>query len=173
MLPSAGKNPPNQVNAIIEIPANAPPIKYEFEKDTKMLRVDRFLHTSMLYPCNYGFIPETYGGDGDPLDIMVYATYSIIPGAVISVRPIGVLITEDENGEDAKILAVPDAKVDPFLKNINNYSDLPIIFLEQVKHFFERYKDLEGGKWVKVIGWEDFNIAQNIIVKGIADYAKK
>lgn len=167
---SAGEKAPNQINVIIEISANSGPVKYEYDKDTKMLCVDRFLHTSMVYPCNYGFIPKTIAGDGDPVDVLVYSTMPIIAGAYIKVRPIGVLLSEDESGNDAKIIAVPIEKVDPFLKNIKNYTDLPHLFLEQVKHFFERYKDLEADKWVKVTGWKDAATAYDIISKSIQDY---
>ena len=117
----------------------------------------------MAYPCNYGFIPDTLGGDGDPLDILVHSNHQIAPGAVISVRPIGVLITEDENGSDEKIFLVPAGKIDPFFNNISTYTDLPQIFLDKVSHFFEHYKDLEKGKWVKVLGWKGVEEAHEII----------
>jgi inorganic pyrophosphatase len=161
---TAGKNPPSEVFAVVEIPMNSF-IKYELDKDSSAVFVDRFL--TMAYPCNYGFIPDTLGGDGDPLDILVHSNHQIAPGAVISVRPIGVLITEDENGSDEKIFAVPAGKIDPFFNNISTYTDLPQIFLDKVSHFFEHYKDLEKGKWVKVLGWKGVEEAHEIIKKSI------
>lgn len=165
-----GPNPPKEVNVVIEVSAQSYPVKYEYNKDTHMLFVDRFLYTSMSYPCNYGFIPGTLGGDGDPLDVLVYSTYPIMPRALIVVRPISVMLTEDEKGEDAKLLAVPLEKVDPFLSHVKDDSDLPEVFKKQLEHFFENYKGLESGKWVKIRGWGDAASAKNVITKGIAQY---
>ncbi len=169
-LPNAGKNSPNQVNVLIEISASYGAVKYEFDKELGLLLVDRFLSTSMIYPCNYGFIPQTLSGDGDPVDVLVYSTHPIIPGALIEVRPLGVLITEDEKGEDAKIIAVPNKKVDPFLSNVESYNDLPKAFISQVEHFFKHYKDLEQEKWVKVHGWKESSYAFTIIKEAIENY---
>lgn len=158
-----GKNVPDEVNVIIEIPMNAGPIKYEFNKDTGMIEVDRFMPTSMSYPCNYGFIPHTLSGDGDPADVLVYSSHPIVSGALISVKPIGVLMTEDEKGMDEKILAVPGNKVDVLFKDINSYKDLPEMIIKKIEHFFENYKKLEAGKWVKISGWKDAKDAKEII----------
>lgn len=164
---SAGLDLPTKCNVIIEIPMNAGPVKYEFNKEAGMIVVDRFMQTSMSYPCNYGFIPHTLSGDGDPVDVLVHTNFPIAAGAVISVRPIGVLITEDEKGSDEKILAVPDDNVDPYFANVTTISDLPEIFLQRISHFFENYKKLEKGKWVKVTGWEDSDTAEKIIIESI------
>lgn len=162
-----GKKPPKEVNVIIEIPSNAGPVKYEFDKDSQMIIVDRFMPSSMSYPCNYGFIPHTLSGDGDPVDVLVYTNYPLLPGVVISVKPIGVLITEDEKGKDEKVLAVPATKIDPFFEKVNSYRDLPEIMIAKISHFFENYKKLEKDKWVKVTGWEDAAVAEDIITKAI------
>ncbi len=152
---AAGKNPPHEVNVVIEVPLGGDPVKYEMDKESGAVFVDRFLHTSMQYPCNYGFIPHTLSGDGDPADVLVVGTLPVIPGCVLAARPIGVLLMEDESGQDEKILAVPTSKLDPFYDNIKSYKDLPESFIAKIAHFFEHYKDLEKGKWVKVIGWDD------------------
>ena len=167
---SIGKNAPSEVNVMIEISMNSGPIKYEFDKKMKMMVVDRFMHTSMQYPCNYGFIPHTLSGDGDPVDVLVYTNYPILPKAVITVRPIGILLTEDEKGKDEKILSVPIAKVDPYFAKVKEHTDLPDILLKKIEHFFERYKDLEPGKWVKVQGWRDSKHACQIIQAAIDKY---
>ncbi|WPX96944.1 inorganic diphosphatase [Candidatus Bandiella euplotis] len=167
---TVGKNAPHEVNAIIEISMNSGPIKYEFDKDTEALVVDRFMNTSMQYPCNYGFIPHTLSGDGDPADILVYTSYPILPKSVISVRPIGVLLTEDEKGQDEKILAVPGHKIDPYFSKIENYTDLPEVLLQKIEHFFKRYKDLENGKWVNVNGWKDAQHACKVVQIAIDNY---
>lgn len=167
---SAGKDLPNSCNVIIEIPMNAGPVKYEFDKDAGMLTVDRFMPTSMSYPCNYGFVPHTLSGDGDPVDVLVHTNFPILAGAVVDVKPIGVLITEDEKGSDEKVLAVPANKIDPFFANVNDISDLPPVLLEKIKHFFENYKSLEKGKWVKVTGWENSDAAKKIIVESVERY---
>ena len=164
---SIGKNPPEEVNCIIEVPIGGEPIKYEMDKDSGALVVDRFLYTSMRYPGNYGFIPHTLSDDGDPCDVIVANTRAIIPGAIMSVRPVGVLFMEDEAGGDEKILAVPATKLTRRYENVHNYTDLPQITLEQIQHFFERYKDLEPGKWVKIVRWGNAEEAQKLILEGI------
>lgn len=162
----SGKNAPEEINVIIEVPMGSDPVKYEFDKDSGAIMVDRFVQTAMFYPCNYGFIPTTLSKDGDPVDVLVIANNPIIPGAVIKARPIGVLMMEDESGQDEKILAVPTTKLDPYFSNINSYKDLPEVLINRIKHFFENYKALEKGKWVKVEGWEDENSAKAIISEG-------
>ena len=170
---SIGKNPPEEVNCIIEVPIGGEPIKYEMDKDSGALVVDRFLYTSMRYPGNYGFIPHTLSDDGDPCDVIVANTRAIIPGAIMSVRPVGVLFMEDEAGGDEKILAVPATKLTRRYENVHNYTDLPQITLEQIQHFFERYKDLEPGKWVKIVRWGNAEEAQKLILEGIERYNKE
>lgn len=147
-------NFPTEVSVVIEIPANSGPVKYEIDEED-LVRVDRFLPVSMSYPCNYGFIPNTLGGDGDPLDILVLTRFPVVPGAIIDVKIIGVLSMEDEKGRDEKILAVPTDKVDLLYKDVNDVSDVPAMQLKQIEHFFKHYKDLETGKFVKILGWED------------------
>ena len=147
---SIGINPPHDVNVIIEVPVGGEPIKYEMDKDAGTMVVDRYLYTAMRYPGNYGFIPHTLSDDGDPCDVLVANTRAIVPGAVMSVRPVGVLLMEDEAGGDEKIIAVPSSKLTQRYDKVRNYSDLPDITLQQIQHFFEHYKDLEKGKWVKV-----------------------
>lgn len=168
-----GKNAPKEVNVIIEVPMISDPIKYEIDKDSGALFVDRFLQTPMHYPCNYGFIPHTLSDDGDPADVLVVGKLPIFPGAVIATRPIGVLIMEDESGQDEKILAVPTSKLDPFYDNVKDYNDLPEVLINQIKHFFEHYKDLEKGKWVKVVGWEGREKAEELISTAINNANKK
>ena len=162
-----GKNVPEEVNVIIEVPIGGEPIKYEMDKASGALMVDRFLYTSMRYPGNYGFIPHTLSDDGDPCDVIIANTRAIIPGAIMSVRPVGVLFMEDEAGGDEKILAVPASKLTRRYENVNNYTDLPAITLDQIQHFFERYKDLEPGKWVKVVRWGTAKEARTLIKEGI------
>ena len=149
----AGNNPPEDINVIIEVPIGGEPIKYEMDKEAGTLFVDRFLHTPMRYPGNYGFVPHTLSGDGDPVDVLVANTRPLIPGAYINVRPVGVLKMEDEHGTDEKIIAVPVTKLSQRYVHVMNYTDLPDILIEQIQHFFQHYKDLEPGKWVKPIGW--------------------
>jgi inorganic pyrophosphatase len=151
----AGKNLPDDINIIIEIPANADPIKYEVDKDSGAIMVDRFMGTSMHYPANYGYIPDTLCGDGDPLDALVVTPFPLAVGSVIRCRPVGVLEMTDEGGDDAKLLCVPISKLTPIYDAVNAPEDLPPLLLEQISHFFERYKDLEPGKWVRVNGWKD------------------
>jgi inorganic pyrophosphatase len=165
---STGLNPPHEVNVIIEVPVGGEPIKYEMDKDAGTLVVDRFLYTAMRYPGNYGFIPHTLSQDGDPCDVLVANTRAIVPGAVMSVRPVGVLLMEDEAGGDEKIIAVPTSKLTQRYDKVKNYNDLPDITLQQIRHFFEHYKDLEPGKWVKIEGWHDSKYAKKMIVDAIA-----
>jgi len=162
-----GNNPPDDVNVIIEVPIGGEPIKYELDKESGTLVVDRFLHTPMRYPGNYGFVPHTLSLDGDPIDVLVANTRPIIPGAVINVRPVGVLRMEDEAGGDEKIIAVPSPKLTKRYLSVTNYTHLPVITLEQIQHFFEHYKDLEPGKWVKLIGWGDADEARRLISEAI------
>ena len=165
---SIGKNPPFEVNVIIEVPVGGEPIKYEMDKEAGTLVVDRFLYTAMRYPGNYGFIPHTLSDDGDPCDVLVANTRAIVPGAVIAVRPVGVLFMEDEAGGDEKIIAVPTSKLTQRYDKVKNYNDLPDITLQQIRHFFEHYKDLEPGKWVKILRWGDAEDAHRLILDGIA-----
>jgi len=168
----AGKDLPNDIYVAIEIPANSSPIKYEIDKDADALFVDRFMATPMFYPANYGFIPQTLGEDGDPIDVLVITPYPVVPGSVIRARPIGVLNMSDEAGSDAKIVAVPHDKLTVLYKDIKEYSDLPELLLKQIQHFFENYKDLEVGKWVKVDGWQGADAAREAIMKAVAAYTK-
>ena len=165
---SIGKNVPHDVNVIIEVPVGGEPIKYEMDKEAGTLVVDRFLYTAMRYPGNYGFIPHTLSNDGDPCDVLVANTRAIVPGAVISVRPVGVLLMEDEAGGDEKIIAVPTSKLTQRYDKVKNHSDLPDITLQQIQHFFEHYKDLEPGKWVKVLRWGNAEEAFRLIEEGMA-----
>jgi len=167
-----GGNVPEEVNVIIENPMGGDPVKYEIDKESGLMFVDRFLHTAMYYPGNYGFIPHTLSGDGDPVDALVIGTVPVIPGAVIASRPVGVLIMEDEKGMDEKIVAVPVAKLLPYHDNVVNYTDIRPILKDQIEHFFTHYKDLEKGKWVKTIRWGDAQEAQDMILAGI-ERAKK
>lgn len=163
----AGKNLPDEINVIIEIPANSDPVKYEVDKDTGALMVDRFMATAMFYPCNYGYIPNTLSEDGDPLDVLVPTPYPLINGAVIKCRPVGVLKMEDESGIDAKLIAVPVDKLSVLYRDIKEATDLSPLLLQQIEHFFEHYKDLEKGKWVKVQGWADAAEAKAEIIKAV------
>lgn len=164
---SIGKNPPHEVNVIIEVPVGGEPIKYEMDKEAGTLVVDRFLYTPMSYPGNYGFVPHTLSEDGDPIDVLVCNTRSLVPGCVINVRPIGVLVMEDNAGQDEKILAVPSTRTTRRYDKIDDYSDMPPITLQQVEHFFEHYKDLEPGKWVKIGDWRGADTARELIVEAI------
>ena len=150
---TAGKNPPEEVKVIVEIPINGPPVKYELDKETGAMFVDRFLNTSMVYPCNYGYIPKTLAKDGDPVDVIVMTPMSIIHGAVIPCRPIGLLKMTDEAGDDSKVMVIPLDSVSKFNRNVNSYEDVQPALLNLITHFFEHYKDLEPNKWVKVDGW--------------------
>jgi len=167
-----GENPPADLNVIIEVSVGGQPIKYELDKDAGILVVDRFLYTPMTYPGNYGFVPHTLSEDGDPIDVLVCNTRALIPGCVINVRPIGALMMEDDAGKDEKIIAVPSSHLTKRYEGINNFSDLPEITLLQIEHFFEHYKDLEPGKWVKVVGWVGAEEAKQEILNGIKGYKK-
>jgi inorganic pyrophosphatase len=169
---SIGAHAPDEVNVVIEVPIGGEPIKYEMDKASGALMVDRFLYTSMRYPGNYGFIPHTLSDDGDPCDVIVANTRAIIPGAVMRCRIVGVLRMEDEAGGDEKLLAVPSAKLTQRYAKVQNYTDLPEITLEQIEHFFAHYKDLEPNKWVKIVGWGDAAEAKALIIEGI-ERAKK
>jgi inorganic pyrophosphatase len=162
-----GDNPPHDVNVLIEVPAGGQPIKYEMDKEAGVLVVDRFLYTPMRYPGNYGFVPHTLSEDGDPIDVLICNTRELVPGCVINVRPIGVLIMEDDGGKDEKIIAVPTPHVTRRYENVHDYTDLPEITLKQIEHFFEHYKDLEPGKWVKIGGWQGAEKARTMIVEAI------
>jgi inorganic pyrophosphatase len=164
---SIGKNPPHEVNVIVEVPVGGEPIKYEMDKEAGTLVVDRFLYTSMRYPGNYGFIPHTLSEDGDPCDVLIANQRGIVPGAIIAVRPVGVLLMSDEAGIDEKIIAVPVQKLTRRYDKVLNYTDLPEISLKQIEHFFSHYKDLESGKWVKLDGWGDAEVARTRIVEAI------
>ena len=163
-----GTNPPHDVNVIIEVPVGGQPIKYEMDKEAGTLVVDRFLYTPMTYPGNYGFVPHTLSEDGDPIDVLVCNTRQLVPGCVINVRPIGVLVMEDNAGRDEKIIAVPSPHLSRRYENVHEHSDLPQITLQQIEHFFEHYKDLEPGKWVKIGDWRDAAEARRMIVEAIA-----
>jgi inorganic pyrophosphatase len=165
---ATGKNPPEDVNVVIEVPIGGEPIKYEMDKAAGTLVVDRFLHTPMRYPGNYGFVPHTLSDDGDPIDVLVANTRPIVPGAIINVRPIGVLKLRDDAGGDEKIIAVPVSRLTKRYEHVRSYTDMPAITLEQIQHFFAHYKDLEPGKWVEVGGWGDVAEAKRMIVEAIA-----
>jgi len=166
----AGKELPNDIYVAIEIPANHDPIKYEIDKDADCLMVDRFMATPMFYPANYGYINETLSEDGDPLDVLVVTPYPVAPGSVVRARPVGILNMSDEAGQDAKLLAVPHSKLTSLYDNVENYTDLPELLINQIEHFFENYKDLEKGKWVKVDGWADADAARAEIIKSREAY---
>ncbi len=165
----AGKVP-DEMNVIIEIPANASPIKYEVDKDTSTVWVDRFMSTPMFYPANYGFVNQTLGLDGDPVDVLVITPYPLQPGVVIRARPVGVLKMTDDGGEDAKIIAVPVDKLTPIYRNIKDLDDVPELLRAQIQHFFERYKDLEPGKWARIDGWEGVESAKQELISGVERY---
>ena len=167
-----GNNAPEEVNAIIENPMGGDPVKYELDKETGVMFVDRFLHTSMRYPGNYGFIPHTLSEDGDPVDVIVLGRIPVMPGAVMPVRPVAVLIMEDDKGNDEKIVAVPVPRLHPYHDNIEDIDNIRPILKDQIQHFFTHYKDLEKGKWSKVHGWGDAAKAKQMIVEGI-ERAKK
>jgi len=166
-----GENPPNDINVIIEVPLGGQPIKYELDKDAGVLVVDRFLYTPMSYPGNYGFVPHTLSEDGDPIDVLVINTRELVPSCVINVRPVGVLIMEDNAGQDEKVIAVPSHALTQRYDNVLTHTDLPDITLEQIEHFFEHYKDLEPGKWVKIGDWHGTEMAKRLISEAI-DRAK-
>lgn len=163
-----GVNPPTDINVVVEVPLGGEPIKYEFDKASGAIFVDRFLYSSMRYPCNYGFMPGTLSDDGDPVDVMVYGNRPLVPGSVVAARPVGVLLMEDEAGIDEKILAVPSPRLTRYYAKIEEYTDLPQILLDRIEHFFGHYKDLEPDKWVKINGWEGATLAQQLIEKAMA-----
>jgi inorganic pyrophosphatase len=164
---STGRDPPHEVNVVVEVPVGGEPIKYEMDKLAGTLVVDRFLYTAMRYPGNYGFIPHTLSDDGDPCDVLVANQRGIVPGAVMAVRPVGVLKMQDEAGRDEKIVAVPVPRLTRRYESVHEYKDLPDITLKQIEHFFEHYKDLEPGKWVKMLGWGGAEEAKAIIMAAI------
>ena len=170
-----GKDPPREVNVVIEVPIGGEPIKYELDKASGALMVDRFLYTAMRYPGNYGFVPHTLSEDGDPCDVIVANTRAIVPGAVMACRIVGVLIMQDEHGGDEKLIAVPASRLTQRYDDVHNYTDLPAITLQQIEHFFAHYKDLEPGKWVKILRWGDSEEAKKMLFAGIdrAAAAKK
>ncbi|MAT52719.1 MAG: inorganic diphosphatase [Porticoccaceae bacterium] len=168
----AGNDLPNDINVIIEIPANHDPIKYEIEKDYDAIFVDRFVATPMFYPANYGFIPGTLSEDGDPLDVLVISPYPVMPGSVIRSRPIGILNMTDESGSDAKLIAVPHRKLTKQYEHIQDIGDVPELLLKQIEHYFENYKDLEEGKWVKVENWSHGEDARTEIMASRERYLK-
>ena len=168
-----GRDPPTDLNALIEIPVGGPPVKYEMDKASGAMFVDRFLHTAMFYPANYGFIPGTLSDDGDPCDILVISPTAVVPGAVIRCRPVGALVMKDQAGQDEKILAVPLDALHPYYSAVKSYTDVPAILREQITHFFQHYKDLETGKWTEMGGWVDAREAEQLIVEAIERYARK
>ena len=168
-----GRDPPHDVNVIIEVPVGGEPIKYEMDKASGTLFVDRFLYTPMRYPGNYGFVPHTLSADGDPIDVLVCNTRALLPGAVMSCRPVGVLVMEDDGGGDEKVIAVPSSRITQRYDKVRNASDLPDITLKQIQHFFEHYKDLEPGKWVKIDHWGDADEARRLIEASIARHKAK
>ncbi len=161
---------PDDINVVIEIPANASPVKYEIEKEYDAVVVDRFMATPMFYPANYGYVPNTLSPDGDPLDVLVVTPYPLLVGSVIRARPIGILNMSDEAGQDAKLVAVPIDKLTPLYKHVQEPSDLPELLIQQIQHFFENYKDLEAGKWVKVDGWAGSDEARKAVNDSVAAY---
>jgi len=169
---SPGAKAPEEFNVIIEIPMNADPIKYEVDKESGALFVDRFMTTAMHYPCNYGYVPQTLSDDGDPVDVLVITPFALNPGVVVTCRPIGVLNMDDEAGGDAKLLAVPTTKILPIYDHWHKPEDINPMRLKAIQHFFEHYKDLEAGKWVKVKGWQGPDAAKEEILRGIANYQK-
>lgn len=162
----AGKNVPYDLNVIIEIPLRSDPVKYEVDKDSGAMFVDRFLHTAMFYPANYGFVPHTISDDGDPVDVVVIGRVPVVPGAVMRSRPIGALVMEDEAGMDEKIIAVPVDDLHPFYSDVHSYRQLPQVLLDQIAHFFTHYKDLEEGKWARIVRWADAREAEELIIEG-------
>ncbi len=167
---ASGKNIPDEINVIIEIPAHADPVKYEVDKESGAMFVDRFMATCMHYPCNYGYVPHTLSEDGDPVDVLVPTPFPLMGGSVIRCRPVGVLKMTDESGTDAKLIAVPVSKLTPVYKDVNETKDLPELLLNQIEHFFEHYKDLEPGKWVKIEGWDNAEAAKKEINESVKRY---
>ena len=163
----AGKDIPNDIYVVIEIPANSSPIKYEIEKDYDAVFVDRFMATPMFYPANYGYVPNTLADDGDPLDVLVVTPYPVMPGSVIRARPVGILDMSDEAGRDSKVVAVPHDKLSVLYRDVKEPADLGQLLLDQISHFFENYKDLEPGKWVKVDGWRGSDAARDAVIASV------
>ena len=168
-----GNKAPDDINVIIEVPIGGEPIKYEMDKASGALFVDRFLYTPMRYPGNYGYVPHTLSEDGDPIDVLIANTRPLVPGAVMNCRPVGVLVMEDDGGQDEKIVAVPSDRISQRYVNIRNYTDLPEITQNQVRHFFEHYKDLEDGKWVRIDGWRDSATARRLILEAMQRRAEQ
>jgi inorganic pyrophosphatase len=162
-----GIRPPDDINVVVEVPVGGEPIKYELDKASGALVVDRFLYTPMRYPGNYGFVPHTLCGDGDPLDVLVANTRALVPGSVINCRPVGVLVMEDESGADEKVIAVPGPKLTQRYDGVQTVADLPEITRSQIEHFFQHYKDLEPGKWVKIVRWGDAALARQFVLESI------
>jgi len=169
---SSGRNIPNEINVVIEIPGNSDPVKYEVDKETGLLFVDRFMTTSMHYPCNYGYIPQTLSEDNDPVDVLVDCPFALVSGSVVRCRPIGILNMEDEQGPDSKLIAVPISELAPQYGNVQKLEDLPPKLLKTIEHFFQHYKDLEEGKWVKTTGWSGVNAAKKEIKESVGRYQK-
>lgn len=169
---STGKAPPWDVHVVVEIPQGGEPVKYELDKNSGAMYVDRFLHTAMFYPGNYGFIPHTLSQDGDPVDALIVGNVPVVPGAVVRCRPIAALLMEDESGPDEKVLVVPVEKLHPFYDGIRSHDDLPAIYREQIAHFFQHYKDLEKGKWVTIVKWVGPEAAADLIASAIARAAE-
>jgi inorganic pyrophosphatase len=167
-----GNNPPDDINVLVEVPLGGDAIKYEIDKASGAMFVDRFLYTEMRYPCNYGFVPHTLSLDGDPVDVMVVGNRPLVPGCVLRVRPVGVLLMSDDKGQDEKILAVPHPKTTAYYDKIATYHDLPQILIDKIQHFFEHYKDLETGKWTKVEGWYGVDKARELIRSAVERGAK-
>ncbi len=167
---NSGDHVPNEINVIIEIPSHSDPVKYELDKETGAMFVDRFMNTAMHYPCNYGYVPHTLSNDGDPVDVLVLTNYPLIPGSVIKCRPVGVLKMTDESGDDAKILAVPIDKVSRQYRSVQDFRDLPEVVLDQISHFFQHYKDLDEGKWVRIAGWGGPDEAKAEILASVKMY---
>lgn len=170
---SAGRNVPDEINVLIENPMGGDPVKYELDKDSGLMFVDRFLHTAMYYPGNYGFIPHTLSEDGDPVDVLVIGIVPVMPGAIVRSRPVGVLMMEDDKGMDEKIVAVPVASLHPYHDNVEDYTDIRPILRDQIEHFFKHYKDLEKNKWVKLNGWGDAVKAKSLIIEGVERAKRK
>jgi inorganic pyrophosphatase len=167
---SSGNDVPNEINVIIEIPSHSDPVKYEMDKETGAMFVDRFMSSAMQYPCNYGYVPHTLSKDGDPVDVMVLTPYPLIPGSVIECRPVGVLKMTDESGDDAKVLALPLDKLCKTYRSVDSHRDLPQDLLDRIAHFFEHYKDLDEGKWVRVEGWGGVDQAKQEILNSLKMY---
>ncbi|SBW08655.1 inorganic pyrophosphatase [uncultured Alphaproteobacteria bacterium] len=165
---SIGRNPPHDVNVIVEVSLLSPPVKYEMDKESGAMVVDRFLHTAMHYPCNYGFVPHTLSEDGDPVDVLLLGRLPVIPGAVVRAKPVGVLRMEDEKGMDEKLLCVPHETLKSYYSTVQDYTDVDALDRERLEHFFAHYKDLEKGKWVKILGWGDRDEAKQVLMEAIA-----